>query len=373
MKYANYLFTVILIALLAACASTPMPSSPPVPGSERKLPSHTPNTENTPAPLTQESTSNTKKGGGYYKDDGPEDNPPTNLADVPDAQPKLEPLHPFANKPYVALGQNYEPQADIKTYNKNGRASWYGRRFKGKKTSSGEPYDMYAMTAAHPTLPIPSYVKVTNLTNGKSVVVRVNDRGPFHADRIIDLSYAAAYKLDYIDKGTARVNVELIVPEENALQIAQSGKSSKATIAATKTQPVVENPVNTQIAQVDAPPPQTAITTATSNDALHIPPPSLPGVAEASNSTPALAVTDKSNDSKNIFLQLGVFSSAINAENFKSFVQHEIQALTDRLTILESQGKFRLNTGPFTSMEEARRLADKIASKLKFKPFVVMR
>ncbi|HEY9100012.1 MAG TPA: septal ring lytic transglycosylase RlpA family protein [Thiobacillus sp.] len=158
------------------------------------------------------------KGGGYYLDDGPEASPPTNLDAVPDAIPRDEPLHRFANRTYVALGNTYTPQTERQPYRKEGLASWYGRRFHGKKTSSGEVYDMYAMTGAHPTLPIPSYVRVTSLANGRSVVVRINDRGPFHSDRIIDLSYTAAHKLGYLGKGSTRVRVESIDPAANGIQ-----------------------------------------------------------------------------------------------------------------------------------------------------------
>jgi rare lipoprotein A len=165
----------------------------------------------TSPPAKQASTAS--KGGGYYLDDGPEANPPANLDAVPDAVPRKEPLHPFANRTYVALGNTYTPQTTRQPYSEEGLASWYGRRFNGKKTSSGEPYDMYAMTAAHPTLPIPSYARVTSLDTGKSVVVRINDRGPFHSKRIIDLSYTAAHKLGYLGHGSVRVRVESIDPD----------------------------------------------------------------------------------------------------------------------------------------------------------------
>jgi rare lipoprotein A len=155
----------------------------------------------------------TAKSGGYYLDDGPAANPPPNLDAIPDAVPRAEPLHRFANRTYVALGNTYTPQTERPAAHvEEGMASWYGRRFHGKKTASGEPYDMYGMTAAHPTLPIPSYVRVTSLNNGKSVVVRINDRGPFHSKRVIDLSYTAAYKLGYIAQGSTRVKVESIDP-----------------------------------------------------------------------------------------------------------------------------------------------------------------
>ena len=158
----------------------------------------------------------TSKPGGYYKDDGPHANPPANLDRVPDAVPKSEPLHKFANRPYSAMGGSYVPLTSVQPFRQRGVASWYGKRYHGQKTSSGEVYDMYEMTAAHPTLPIPSYARVTNIKNGKSVVVRINDRGPFRSGRVIDLSYVAAYKLGYIQAGEATVEVESIVPGRSA-------------------------------------------------------------------------------------------------------------------------------------------------------------
>jgi rare lipoprotein A len=152
------------------------------------------------------------KGGAYYKDDGPHDKPPANLDQIADATPRAEPLHRFANRPYTVFGTGYAPLSTVQPFRQRGIASWYGRRFHGQKTSSGEVYDMYGMTAAHPTLPIPSYARVTRVSTGKSVVVRINDRGPFHASRIIDLSYAAAHRLGFVQTGSAEVEVESIVP-----------------------------------------------------------------------------------------------------------------------------------------------------------------
>jgi len=156
------------------------------------------------------SSSPEKRPGGYYKDDGPGDS--ARLASIPDAVPRAEPLHRWANRPYEALGKSYVPLTRVGAFQQQGTASWYGKRFHGNPTSSGEKYDMYKMTAAHPILPIPSYARVTNLSNGRTVVVRVNDRGPFHKERVIDLSYAAAYRLGYIAAGSTRVLVEQIVP-----------------------------------------------------------------------------------------------------------------------------------------------------------------
>lgn len=161
-----------------------------------------------PAPTQQ------ARKGGYYKDDGPGDNPPANLDAIPDAVPRNEPLHRFANRPYQVFGRDYVPVAAAQPYRQRGIASWYGRRFHGQKTSSGELYDMYAMSAAHTTLPIPSYVRVTSIANGRSVVVRINDRGPFHPGRIIDLSYAAAHRLGIAQAGSGEVEVESVGPGE---------------------------------------------------------------------------------------------------------------------------------------------------------------
>ena len=154
--------------------------------------------------------------GGYYKDDGPPERPAANLERVADAVPRAEPLHKFANRPYEALGKRYVPMTSLQPFKQRGLASWYGKRYHGRKTSSGETYDMYAMSAAHPTLPIPSYARVTNVANGRSVVVRINDRGPFKSERVIDVSYVAAHKLGFIQAGQARVEVEAIVPGRSA-------------------------------------------------------------------------------------------------------------------------------------------------------------
>ncbi|MEK7232004.1 MAG: septal ring lytic transglycosylase RlpA family protein, partial [Pseudomonadota bacterium] len=168
----------ILLAVLAGCGTTPKRESPaPV--------------ARAPDAATVPSRPATPRGGGYYLNDGPGDNPPPNLEQVPDAVPKREPLHRGAMRPYNVMGQNYTPMTRLVPYKARGTATWYGRRYHGQQTSSGEIYDMYQMTAAHTTLPIPSYARVTNLATNKSVVVRINDRGPFHSDRLIDLSYTA--------------------------------------------------------------------------------------------------------------------------------------------------------------------------------------
>lgn len=131
---------------------------------------------------------------------------------VPDAAAKAEPLHGSANLSYKVAGKRYYPNKKVENFSQTGKASWYGPGFHGRKTSNGERFDMHTMTAAHRTLPIPSYARVTNLSNGKSVVVRINDRGPFHGNRVVDVSKAAAQKLGFVGNGTANVRVEQILP-----------------------------------------------------------------------------------------------------------------------------------------------------------------
>ena len=188
----------IAAILLSACSSSTLREAPSLPAAG----------ETPPLPAASE----TPKRGGYYKDDGPGDNPPPNIEAIPDATPRLESLHRFANRPYAVFGRNYVPATSLRPYKERGTASWYGRRFHNGKTATGETYDMYGMTAAHPTQPLPSYARVTNVATGQSVIVRVNDRGPFHPGRVIDLSFAAAYRLGIAQRGSGEVDVESIVP-----------------------------------------------------------------------------------------------------------------------------------------------------------------
>jgi len=156
------------------------------------------------------------RSGGYYLDDGPPDAVPANLDSIPDAQPRAEPIKVSTTRPYTALGRRFVPMSHLQPYSATGVASWYGRRYHGRPTASGEPYDMFAMSAAHPLLPIPSYARVTRLDTQRSVVVRINDRGPFLAERLIDLSYAATYKLGIVGSGQGGVRVDAILPDEIA-------------------------------------------------------------------------------------------------------------------------------------------------------------
>ena len=213
---------------LAACASTGT-ASKSVPDQGPKLVVQPAQTVNTTPPKHKPKTSPyapaqedlSKRGdyvaGGLFRP-GEADTVPDYVPDVdaiPEPEVRVEPRARTGNKDYSVLGKRYRVLDSAADYVEQGGASYYGNKFHGRRTSSGEVYDMYAFTAAHKTLPLPSYARVTNLDNGKSVVVKVNDRGPFHPGRVIDLSYAAAVKLGYRDKGTARVEVRALHPGED--------------------------------------------------------------------------------------------------------------------------------------------------------------
>jgi rare lipoprotein A len=200
---------VSLALALAACAANPPKQAPPVASSKPK-PAHSPSTRSPYAPAQEDVSKRGGMVGDLYKPDEP-DTVPADIPDVdaiPDPTPRSEPRSRYGNRSYSVLGKRYQVLDSAEGYDEVGMASFYGNKFHGRRTSNLEVYDMYAMTAAHKTLPLPSYARVTNLDNGRSIVVRVNDRGPFHAGRIIDLSYAAAVKLGYRDQGTARVDVK---------------------------------------------------------------------------------------------------------------------------------------------------------------------
>ena len=283
-----------------------------------------------------------KRGGGFYKDDGPADDIPDGLDDIPDAQPKWEPLHRPATRPYVVLGKEYVPNTAVKSYRTRGTASWYGKKFHGQKTSIGEPYDMFAMTAAHPTLALPSYVRVTNVQSGKAVVVRVTDRGPFHADRVIDLSYTAAYKLGLIDGGSGQVEVEAIIPG---------------------------GPTTSTYAQV-APPPRPAPAEADEIEKL------VRRMALEERPVQTAAMVGMGSDSvapKGVYLQLGAFASADNADTLRNHLTRELDWLSEPMRVYAGGGIHRLQLGPYASRADADRVAEKISLTLGSRPTIVIR
>ncbi|MBL8520925.1 MAG: septal ring lytic transglycosylase RlpA family protein [Betaproteobacteria bacterium] len=279
--------------MLGACGTTPKP------------------------PVSKPSVSAPAKSGGYYLDDGPGENAPANLEAIPDAIPREEPLHRGANRPYTVFGKTYVPNVSNDAFRQQGIASWYGRKFHGNPTSIGEPYDMYGMTAAHPTLPLPSYVRVTNPANQKSVVVRVNDRGPFHADRIIDLSYTAAAKLDLARKGSGIVVVERVFPGA--------------------------------------------------------PLPPMPGVAAAPPTPPPapnIAVSPITPEATGFYLQLGAFSSRDNAENFRVRMARELEWNKEPILLTHAEPWFRVRMGPYATRAEAEAIAAEVRRSHDFSPAI---
>jgi rare lipoprotein A len=320
------LFTITLfISILTACGGNrvvqPTPPSPPI----TKTPDAT-----SQAPSNTTSSNETTKPGGYYLDDGPEDNPPQNLDQIPDATPKVEPINPIANKPYIALGETYVPMTNFRPFTQTGIASWYGKRFNGKKTSTGEVYDMYAMTAAHPTLPLPSYVKVTNPANNRSVIVRINDRGPFKHSRIIDLSYAAAYKLGIIKQGSGKVTIEAI------------------DAASYNAQNQTQNQPTTQIVQ--------SASNVTSQN-----------IADTSNPQNADTV---SSGIAQFFVQVGAFKLEENANNLKQKILNLGIADNSNVNHVYNNDLHRLKLGPYASKSKADQIAAKIRQLLNISSFI---
>ena len=275
----------------------------------------------------------TLRGGGYYLDDGPGANPPADLDGVPDAVPRHEPLHRGASRPYAVMGRDYTPMTSLGPYRARGMATWYGRRYHGRPTSSGEIYDMYAMTGAHTTLPIPSYVRVTNTANGKSVVVRINDRGPFVDGRVIDVSYTAAHKLGMLRGGSTMVEVEALVPGSAPLLEGEVPQAHRPD-------PVREAPLPVA--------------------------PSAPEPATAS--APAVVEVPVASDAGGVYLQLGAFGSPENAENFRTRLALQVDWLAGRLHIATRDGLSRVRAGPYPTEAEARRIAGRIVESLGIKP-----
>lgn len=283
--------------------------------------------------------------GGYYLNDGPGDNPPANIEQIPDAVPKLEPLRAATMRPYTVMGQTYTPMTRLAPYKQRGIASWYGRRYHEQKTSSGEIYDMYGMSAAHTILPIPSFARVTNLANNKSVIVRINDRGPFHSDRLIDLSYTAAYKLGVLGGGRALVEVELILPD--------AGTPAATNVAAAP-------------AVTEKPPAVSAAIPADGAIAIALP------KSEPLIATPVVAVTAEP-EVKGLFLQLGAFGSQDNAENYLARLRMQVDWLASSLHVYAKDGLFRVHAGPYANQVEARAAADKLNQSLGIKAVVTAR
>jgi len=329
-------------------------------------------------------------GGGDYRRDGPHANPPANLHAVPDAVPRIEPLASGPNRPYVISGKRYVPDTSGRAYRAKGRASWYGRQFHGRPTSSGEPYDMYAMTAAHPTLPIPSYVRVTRPDTGRSIVVRINDRGPFHSGRIIDLSYVAAYKLDTLANGTGEVIVERIMPDEirSGAALARSAPPVDP-IAATLARapaPVSPAPVSgltptATLSGMAGATPVAAAPIAAAGPAAsmqlgslaipvpHAPPTAVTPSAAAGQGPVSGAAPIRPGAA---FLQMGAFSEAANAQQLAERLRPNLAAIGNVEVVATADSRYRVRLGPFDDRNAAVAHVDAVYDYTGIRPHVLV-
>lgn len=354
--------------------------------------------------------------GGYYQDDGPGDNPPPNLMATPDAEVRNDPLIARANKEYAVFGKTYRPITDPdQPFVQRGLGTWYGKKFHGQRTSSGELYDMYKMTAAHPTLPIPSYARVTNLDNGNQVVVRVNDRGPFHSTRIIDVSYTAALKLGLLGKGSHELEVVRILPAEAERLMANGGKGGDKPFAVLRPQAPAPAPRRepAQTAALLYPPPPGDGSQAAPAPAQVVPavmtsaaPAIVPAVAKspaaaAPGASPAGVAASAGSAASVVpvaaslpvtapafpaavpvavsaaaakggyYLQLGAYSKPENAEAARAKVAME-SGLAG-LEVVPSGSVLRLYGGPYATRQDAEQAIQSLPASLGLKPLVIQR
>lgn len=297
------------------------------------VPSSDKTTSTSPLVVQPPSTSTARKSGGYYQDDGPDERIPEGLLDTPDAEPRIEPYAKGPSRPYTIFDQTYVPITDNRPFVQRGIGSWYGKKFHGQRTASGEIYDMYKMTAAHPTLPIPSYARVTNMRNGKLVIVRINDRGPFHSSRIIDLSYTAALKLGYVQNGSAELEVERLLPDEiKRLQ------ASRRTDAGLASKPAMADEIDVTARPVNAP-----------------------------------AASSVAAEAGGFFLQVGAFSQQQNAVSMRERLLSTWPQDLPQPEVVQSQGLYRLHSGPFGTRDLADRAAQALKSSTQLQTTIVQK
>jgi peptidoglycan lytic transglycosylase len=260
--------------------------------------------------------------------DGAGGHPPADIDRIPDAEPKIEPFRVGGpNKPYDVMGRHYVPVTEDLPLRESGGASWYGRKFQGRPTASGEPYDMYAMTAAHRTMPIPSYARVSNPANGREVIVRINDRGPFAPGRVIDLSYTAAHKLGVLG-GVAPVEVQRLTFADIRARERGEGQQLAAAL-----------------------------------------PPDDPAPGEGA------AVMAQTIAAPGFWLQLGAFRARAGADELQQRVLDDSQrgAALPAVAVFEDDGWFRVQAGPWADRDLAEVAASRLRRQLGLAPFVLQR
>jgi len=325
--------------------------------------------------------------------DGPPARPPSNLGSVPDAEPRVEAVRSSGgtSKPYTVLGRSYAPITDDRPFRESGLASWYGTQFHSRSTASGEPYDMYAMTAAHKTLPLPSYVRVRNPANGREAIVRVNDRGPFHDGRVIDLSYTAALKLDLL-RGVAPVEIERITNEDIRTGAWRRGGDTMLAAVPTPATParstgaapapasipvpaawtanVAALPVDapTQAVVPPAPPPPAPLIV---NDLPPLAPLATPAAAPAADTAPPSS-TDGA-PAAGFWVQLGAFRERDGAEGLRARAARDLPSLAPLLRVFTDADTHRLQAGPFATREAALATVAQVRDGLRMASIVVER
>lgn len=347
--------TVMIAALvgLVGCASQPKPATDERPARD-------------PGPPAA---------GRYYLDDGPGERSIGELERLPDAVPRAEPLHPRANRPYVVFGRQYLPMTQLEPMRERGTATWYGRRYHDRPTAIGERYDMYGMTAAHPRLPLPSYARVTNLRNGRTITVRINDRGPFLHGRVIDLSYAAAAKLGFAHLGSTEVELELITDFETrsadaspnpspAAPVSSAPAASPAPALAAAPSPLSPRAASPSTASKPASIPSMPATGPVEVDSAAPPsqPPSVALVTKQAVAGDARVVASAPPGRASPVVQIGAFSTLDNAEAARRGLEPRLRPLGHGLSVVREGRLFRLIAGPFADGEEALAAARQIRS-----------
>lgn len=324
--------------------------------------------------------------------DGPGANPPPNLAALPDAVPRVETIRPGgANKPYEAMGELIRPLPAQAPFTQAGLASWYGGKFHGRRTANGEVFDMYALSAAHRTLPLPSFLKVRNPANGREIVVRVNDRGPFHGQRILDLSYAAAVKLD-LQHGVGQVEIERITPDDIRTGQWQRPAASPRAPAQAAARPIAAAapgvvPADTPAAsEPTAPARQSLLVVSAADAAVPVSPSPLPipvdGAAVPAPARTAVAAVAAvaadnpvaSRGTAEYWLQLAAFRQADGAEGYRQRLAREAEWLAPVLRVSsDDSGMRRVQAGPYPSRDQAQNAAARVREALKLSPLVLER
>jgi rare lipoprotein A len=351
----------VMLGFLAACSSAP-PAAPSMPGGPAPAPE-----AGTPPPAAGAASSGR---GRFYLDDGPGDRPLAELQKVPDAVPRAEPLHSRANRPYVIFGRQYEPMTRMAPFRERGIATWYGRRYHGRPTSIGEIYDMYGMTAAHPTLPLPSYARVTNVRTGRSVVVRVNDRGPFLHGRVIDLSYAAAAKLAAALPGSAEVEVELITQFDAAPAVTASSppRAAPSPVGAPVAQAVQVTPVSSAslppLRAEEAPrAPAVTLTAATV--------PAGPAMAAAPDTSAAAPSSASDVLLPGRYVQLGAYQSREGAD--AALARLRASGLPEVVSVRRDGALHKLVAGPYPQATDAQAAQRRLRAATGIEAFVLLR